>query len=186
LPPDRKGAVVPGATGQIVMKIRVDRSVKILTGPEISKTPPLPTEGKIISVLVNSRVPIARYKKAVPEGARLVAFSMPVPFEWTGGDGDKLPTYDYAGLIFEKADRSLIGGPFQGDKTAAPWSKVKTMDELIALAPKLPFPCSTSDPQLKTIIAKYQIAPSALIVLDRLLKECALGVKTAESPTPTP
>lgn len=190
LPLDRaKGAVVPGATNQIAMKIRVNQSVKILTGPEGSKTPP-PAEGETISVLVNSHIPIARYRKAVPEGARLVAFSMPVPFGVKGADGGRLPIYDYATLIFEKSDRSLIGGPYEGGKTTAPWSKVKTMDELIALAPKLPFPCSTSDPgQLKTIIAKYQIAPSAMIALSGLLKECA-NIKRADgtlaSPTPTP
>jgi hypothetical protein len=179
LPPARTlDGVVSDATRQVVMKIRVNRVSKIFSSPAGTKIP-LPDEGEIISVLVDSRIPIDRYRKAVPEGARLVAFSVPIPMEWTDENGDTLPVYDYAPLIFEKADRSLIGGPYQGGKVPAPWSKIKTMDELIALAPKLPLPCRMSDPQVQTVV-----------VLSKLLQACALDAnridRALSSPTPTP
>jgi hypothetical protein len=175
------------ATGPIVMKVRVNRSFKILGGPADSRTP-LPPEGGIISVRVDSHTSIDRYRKAVPAGVRLVAFSVPYL-----GIAVADTNYSSATLIFEKADRSLIGGPYQTGHVPAPWSMVKTMDELIAAAPKLPFPCRTFDPKLQAIIEKIRDVPSAsaVAILSGLLRECTLGVAPVREnlsayPGPTP
>jgi hypothetical protein len=171
------------AAPEVVMKIRVSRSFKAPDDPSDSRHPLLPAEDEIISVHVGSRTPVGRYRKAVPAGVRLVAFW--VPFLYDDLSGDKLPTFDPAMLIFEKADGSLIGGPYQTGQVPSPWNRVKTMDELIALTPKLSFPCLSSDPRTGATTKKSGASPE--VVLSQLLKECARsGADPSKAPLPTP